>query len=282
VRVVAPSSPFDQERFERGRAQLSERYTVELAPSLFERTGFLAGNDLARRRDLVQALHDPSVHAIVAARGGYGVTRLLPELDVDAVRSHAKWLVGFSDLTALHALWARAGLCSLHGPMVCSLNCASPESQAAWFALLEGGAPTPMQGLTRVVGGRAEGRLFGGNLTVLCALVGTPFMPPLDDVVLVLEDVTERPYRLDRMLTTMTQAGVFEGVRAVVLGQFTDCAPGPDGTTVDDVLSERLGSLGIPVLANAPFGHIDDNFPLLLGARAFVDADSMSVRFECP
>jgi muramoyltetrapeptide carboxypeptidase len=219
------------------------------------------------------------VGAIVPARGGYGATRLLPSLEVAEIARANKWLVGFSDVTALHALWARAGLCSVHGPMVCSLPDAAPSVQAAWFQLLEGAAPAPLTGLTRVRAGRARGRLFGGNLTVLAALVGTPYMPPLDDVVLVLEDVGERPYRLDRVLTTLQQSGCFHGVRAVVLGQFTDCTPGPEGVTAQSVLKERLGSLGVPVLANAPFGHVADNTPLLFGAEAHVDADAGRVDF---
>ncbi len=282
MRVIAPSSPFDRERFDRGHALLSQRYVLELATSLFAREGYLAGNDAARLADLVQSLDDRETEAVVAARGGYGVTRLLPALDVGAIRRAGKWLVGFSDLTALHGLWARAGLCSIHGAMVCSLPEAKAAYQDAWFDLLEGLPPKPMTGLTRLCGGRAEGRLFGGNLTVLCALVGTPFQPPLTDSVLVLEDISERPYRIDRMLTTMIQAGCFAGVRAIVLGQFTDCGPGPDGTTVEHVLIERLSPLGIPIVANAPVGHIDDNLPLLFGAQASLDADRGSVHFEAP
>lgn len=282
MRVIAPSSPFDRERFDRGHALLAQRYQVELAPSLFARTGFLAGHDADRLADLTQALDDRDSRALVSARGGYGATRLLPDLSVDKVKQADQWLVGFSDITALHALWARAGLCSIHGPMVCSLPEARSDFQDAWFDLLEGLSPKPLLGLTRVCGGRAEGRLFGGNLTVLCALVGTRFMPPLEDVVLVLEDVTERPYRIDRMLTTMLQAGVFRGVRAVIVGQFTECGPGPDGISVEHVLIERLSPLGVPILSNAPVGHVDDNLPLLLGAQAYVDADRGSVRFEAP
>ena len=280
VRVIAPSSPFDRERFERGKALISQRYAVELARSLFAREGFFAGSDAERLHDLVQGLDDPDTQAIVAARGGYGATRLLPSLDLGAIERAGKWLVGFSDVTALHALWARAGLCSIHGPMVCSLPEAKAAYQDAWFDLLEGSPPTPLTNLTRICGGRAEGRLFGGNLTVLCALVGTAFMPPMADSVLVLEDITERPYRIDRMLTTMLQGGFFAGVRAIVLGQFTECAPGADGTTVEHVLIERLSPLGIPIVANAPVGHVDDNIPLLLGAHARLDADRGAVHFE--
>lgn len=267
VRIVAPSSPFDRERFEKGLPLLQARYDVQLADGLFDRRGFLAGDDDARLRALIDALEDPTVEAIIAARGGCGVTRLLPRLDVELVRRANKWLVGFSDVTALHALWARAGLCSIHGPMVCSLWEASQETQDEWFGLLEGRDARPLPGLTTVHAGTLEGVLMGGNLTVLAALVGTPYMPSLDGAVLLLEDVTERPYRLDRMLTTMLQAGALDGVRGVLLGQFTQCDPGPDGVTALDVLGERLGTLGVPVLAGAPVGHVGENWPVVLGGR---------------
>jgi muramoyltetrapeptide carboxypeptidase len=280
VRVVAASSPFELERYARGVELLRARYTVSEGQALFARHGFLAGEDDARRGDVLAALHAADVSAIVPPRGGYGATRLLPSLPVEAVRDAAKWLVGFSDVTALHALWARAGLCSIHAPNVCSLAEASAALQRAWFALLEGSAPPPLTDLTQVVGGWAEGRLFGGNLTVLASLVGTPYFPDLTDTVLALEDVGERPYRLDRMLTTMLQAGVLRGVRAVILGQFSKCDPGPDGVSAEDVLAEQLGSLGVPLLRDAPFGHIPENTPLLFGARALVDATYGRVDFE--
>jgi muramoyltetrapeptide carboxypeptidase len=274
VRVVAPSSPFDGARFDRGLALLQARYRAHLADALFERSGFLAGSDAQRLHGLQSALADPQAQAIVAARGGYGASRLLPELSLEAVRRANKWLVGFSDVTALHALWTRAGVCSIHGPMVCSLWEAKPEIQAQWFALLEGQPPRPLSGLRALRGGRAAGKLFAGNLTVLAALAGTPYMVDLDGAVLLLEDVAERPYRLDRMLTTLLQAGALRGVRALVLGQFTDCEFGPDGVSAYQVLEERLGALGVPMLGDAPVGHVPDNVPLLLGAQVEIDADA--------
>lgn len=282
VQLIAPASPFDQPRFEAGTALLERRYEVTQGDALFARRGFLAGPDAARLRDLQAALRDPSVGAILPARGGYGATRLLPALDLGEIARGSKWLVGLSDITALHAVWARAGLCSIHGAMVCSLPDASPALQAAWFGLLEGDSPAPLTNLSCLAPGRAQGRLFGGNLTVLSALVGTPYLPPLEDVVLLLEDIGERPYRLDRMLTTMLQAGFFRGVRAVVLGQFTDCNAGADAVSAHDVLVERLSTLGVPVLANAPFGHIAENTPLLLGSHAQVDADAGVVSLRAP
>ena len=155
VQLIAPSSPFDHTRFEAGLALVSARYQPVLAPSLLARAGFLAGSDQARLHDLHAALDDPEARALLAARGGYGATRLLPQLDPARVRAADKWLVGFSDVTALHALWARAGVASIHGPVVCSLASASRAVQDAWFALLEGATPPPLCDLRVVRPGRA-------------------------------------------------------------------------------------------------------------------------------
>jgi muramoyltetrapeptide carboxypeptidase len=282
VHVFAPSSPFDRARFDQGLPFVEQRYRVSLGDALFAQAGFLAGDDAARLSDLRIGLSAPDVGALVAARGGYGATRLLPALAPDEIAAAKKWLVGFSDVTALHALWARAGLCSIHGPMVCSLWEGSMAVRDAWFDLLEGQDPRPLTGLSQVAPGRASGRLFGGNLTVLAALVGTPYAPPLDDVILVLEDVAERPYRLDRMLTTLLQSGALRGVRGVILGQFTSCDPGADGTTAEHVLAERLGTLGVPIVGGAPVGHVPENQPLLFGAQAELNADDGAVRFFAP
>jgi muramoyltetrapeptide carboxypeptidase len=280
VRVVAPSSPFDGARFDRGLALLQTRYRAHLADALFERAGYLAGRDELRLHSLLEAITDPQAQAIVPARGGFGATRLLPQLELGTVRHANKWLVGFSDVTALHALWTRAGVCSIHGPMICSLWEAKPEIQAQWFDLLEGQPPRPLEGLSSVHPGRAAGRLFAANLTVLAALAGTPYMPDLSGCVLALEDVTERPYRLDRALTTLLQSGALEGVRAYVLGQFSQCEPGPDGVTAEQVFEERLADRGVPVLGNAPIGHIPDNVPVLIGAEVEVDAEAGSVAWR--
>ncbi|HEY6876839.1 MAG TPA: hypothetical protein VI299_02425 [Polyangiales bacterium] len=145
--------------------------------------------------------------------------------------------------------------------------------------LLRGGTPGPLTGLTILQGGRATGRLLGGNLTVLAALLGTSYFPDLTDAVLALEDVGERPCRLDRVLTSLWQAGVLHGVRAFVLGQFSDCPPGPDGVRAEDVLAERSQPLDVPIVGNAPFGHIAENTPLLFGTTAHIDALSGHVDF---
>lgn len=279
VVVVAPSSPFDVALFEQGLAFLRRRYRVEHRADLVARTGFLAGDDERRLQELQAAIDDPTVDAIIAARGGYGATRLLDRLDRRRLHDRPKLLVGFSDLTALHALWARAGVRSIHGPMVATLGKLGADAVESLCRILEGQVPAPFVSLERVAEGRAQGVLLGGNLTVLTALVGTPFMPSFNNAILFLEDIGERPYRVDRMLTTWRQAGAFAGVVGVVLGSFTDCEPGPDGVRVQDVLQQHLTALNVPVLAGLPAGHIDDNRPLPFGAPVELDATAGSLTF---
>ena len=273
LRVVAPSGPFDVANFEAGIAFLRERFEVRYRADIIERAGYLAGCDRRRLDELNEALADPDVAAIVAARGGYGATRLLPELSVGRVRRAAVPLVGFSDITALHALWARAGIPSLHGSMVAALGHADDATRAGWVRALEGAGPA-LKGLERWAGGVAEGPLVGGNLAVLAALVGTSHAPPLDGAILLLEDTGERPYRMDRMLTSLGQAGWFARLAGVVVGELTDCGPGPDGVLPETVFRERLGDLGVPVVGAAPVGHGARNTPLWLGRRHRLDADA--------
>jgi muramoyltetrapeptide carboxypeptidase len=280
IQVIAPSSPFDVPEFELGVTRLRERYEVRYDASLLDRDGFLAGSDARRLGELLSALHDPEVHAIVAARGGYGATRLLDRVPIELVASCPKLLVGFSDVTALHALWARAGLGSLHGPMVAGLGRCDDGQLARWTRAVEGGLPVALTGLSAITPGRARGPLLGGNLAVLTALIGTPFAPPLDGCVLFLEDVGERPYRVDRMLTSWRQAGWLARPRAIVLGAFSDAQPGKDGVRVEQVLHERLHDLPIPVLAGVPAGHVEDNLELPLGALVTVDAAQGTLTFE--
>ena len=280
IHVIAPSSPFDAADFERGIARLRQRYDVHHDPDILRRAGYLAGTDEQRIAELLGALQDDGVDAIIAARGGYGATRLLDRLPVSIVALHPKLLVGFSDITALHALWARAAQGSIHGPMVATLG-RSPEPLVERFiAAIEGAMPQPIEGLVAIAEGRARGRLFGGNLAVLTALIGTPYAPPLHDCVLFLEDIGERPYRVDRMLTTWQQSGCLQLPRAIVLGAFTDAPTGADGVSVDQVLQERLGRLGIPVLSGVRAGHLDDNLELPFGAMVQVDAARGALVFE--
>ncbi len=274
LRVIAPSSPFDRALVLRGLGWLAERYRVEFDPGLFSREGYLAGSDARRLDELTRALTDPGVAGVLAARGGYGLTRIAHRTPVEELRAAPRWLVGFSDVTALHVEASRCRVASWHAPNVAGLGRSDPALRAAWIHALEAPSP-PLQidALSVWRGGRAVGRLFGGNLTVLftCAAAGRLTIP--DGAVLLLEDVSEQTYRLDRMLTALQVGGHLDRVSACAVGDFTDCAAGPYGVEATAVLAERLLQLGVPVLAGVPAGHGNRNLPLPLGTRVIVDGD---------
>ncbi len=279
IAVIAPSGPFDVARLEAGVERLRTRYGVDYGPSITETKGYLAGDDERRLGELLAALEDPSISAIVPVRGGYGATRLLERIPIEQVASARKLLIGFSDITALLVTWARAGLCCLHGPMAARLGQDPPSTFEAWVRSAEGEIPPAFTDLRSLHSGKATGPLLGGNLAVLCALCGTPYGLSAAGSILFLEDVKERPYRIDRMLTTLMQAGFFEGVRGIVLGSFTLCEPDPDGVTVDEVLAERLTRLDVPVVSGMPVGHGSQNATLGMGALVTLDADRGCLTF---
>jgi len=277
VRVVAPSGPVPRDGFVRGVERLAARYTVRHEDGLFAREGFLAGSDERRLEELRGALADVDARAVIMARGGYGLTRLLPFLDPDWLRARPVPIVGFSDGTALLAYAQRAGVAAVHGPVVTQLGGLGDEDQAALFRLLEEPEPgvvlTDLEGL---VPGRARGPLVGGNLEVFSRLLGTPFMPDVDGAILLLEDLGERPYRVDRLLTHLDSAGIFSAVAGVVVGDFSGCLE-PEVTrasqpTAAEVLEERLSRLAIPVVMGAPVGHGTRNRAVPHGALVELDA----------
>ncbi len=282
VAIVAPSSPFKHEPFRTSVALLRKRYDVRMRDDVYATRGYLAGTDERRIEELHAALSDPSVHAIIAARGGDGATRLLDRLDTASLRQHPKPIVGYSDITALHSVWGLAGVRSIHACNTMELHKLPIGCYERWIAALEGATPDALTGLRAIRGGRARGPLIGGNLALLAALVGTPYAPPIDGAVLFMEDVNEQPYRVDRMLNTLRLAGWFERVAAVVCGAFTESEVGEDGVTVEQVLDEALARPGIPAVRGVPAGHVADNFELPLGAPVELDADAGTLRFLEP
>jgi muramoyltetrapeptide carboxypeptidase len=280
VAVVAPAGPVPRDRFEAGANILAARYRLVHDERIFAQHGFLAGRDEARLDELSRALASPDVRAVICARGGYGLMRLLPSLDVSAFLQNPKWLVGFSDATALHAWATRAGVATIHGPVVTQLGDLGEDDARALTSLLEGDAPPPLVGLRTLVGGRAEGRLVGGNLELVSRLIGTPWQLDLDGAVLLLEEVGERPYRIDRALTHLALAGALDGLRGVVLGDLHRCEEPitPNSPSADEVVVERLASRGIPIVAGAPIGHGARNRAVPLGVPVTIDAGSLSFR----
>jgi muramoyltetrapeptide carboxypeptidase len=277
VAVVAPSSPFPRDDLWRGLAWLRQRYRLRVRPDLLAREGYLAGSDDRRRDEVARAWADPEVKAIVAARGGYGSMRLLDGIPWEDVVARPRWLVGFSDITAIHAMLWRYGLASVHGPNATGLGrSATPAVRASWLACVERpSASRTWSGLRVVHGGRAAGVAVGGNLSILHAMAAAGRLVLPAQTVLVLEDVNEAPYRVDRMLTALRMSACFERVVAIVFGGFDRCNPGPDGRTIDEVLEERTRDLGFPVLAAAPFGHADHNEAFVLGRRVRLEGSSL-------
>lgn len=244
---------------------------------MLARAGYLAGPDARRATELARAIEDPTIDAVVCARGGYGAMRILDAIPWSTLAARPKWLVGFSDVTALHLSAIANGVASIHGPNVTGLGRSiTPAERASLLDALEGGAGALSWSGLRALSSDArtptvEGPLVGGNLALVEAMAaaGRLVVPP--GAVLALEDVTERPYRVDRMLTALRLGGVLARAGAIVFGGFTSCDPGPDGTTVEDVLRDRTAGLGVPVVMGAPFGHGAPNHAFVVGGRVRLD-----------
>lgn len=275
--VVAPSSPFRPDDLWRGLAWIRTRYRTIVSPGILSTDGYLAGTDARRGAELTRAMLHPEAKAILPVRGGYGAMRILDELPWREFAARPKWIVGHSDVTALHAMAWREGVACIHGPNVTGLGfAATPSVRASWIAALE--RPRMGQGwrhLRVLRGGSARGLLVGGNLAILTAMAAAGRLWIPEGAILALEDVTESPYRIDRMLTSLLLGGFLARASAIVFGDFVRCPPGKDGRTVDDVLDERTRALGIPVLFGAPFGHGERNEAFLLGVPVEVTGDEL-------
>jgi muramoyltetrapeptide carboxypeptidase len=259
-------------------AWLGQRYRVEFDWSIFERNGFLAGSDARRLAELNRALGDPSLAAIIAARGGYGLTRIAHLAEYGLLLRHPKWIVGFSDITALHVEAGALGIASMHGPNAAALGRSDHWTRQRFIRALE--APyerTRFEGRQTVRPGFARGLLAGGNLSLLyaCQATGRLHLPAA--AILLLEDVTESAYRVDRMLSALLASGALDRIAGVALGDFSDC-PDSHGVSVQEVLAERLAGLGVPVLGGLRFGHERYNEFVPLGT--FAELDATACRLE--
>jgi muramoyltetrapeptide carboxypeptidase len=290
IAIVAPAGPVEQRNdFERGVAALERMgFRVRFDERIFQSTGYLAGNDPARAAELMGAFEDPSVKAIVALRGGYGCSRLIDLLDEGRLRRHCKVFMGFSDLTTLHLHFRRRyGWLTFHGPMATSpaLGNIGPEEEGHLLSLWTDPCYLPdfsFPDLAVWAQGFAEGELTGGCLSLVAASLGTPYEIDTEGKILFLEDLGEPPYRIDRMLTQLRLARKLERIAGVLLGRFKDCEAEKPGTTSADVLREILTKLEVPVIANFPAGHGNENWALPLGSRIRLDTDTCRVRFLDP
>jgi len=230
--------------------------------------GYLAGDDARRLAEWNEAVADREARAIWCARGGYGSMRLLPRIDPAPLLARPRWLVGFSDVTALHLALNQAGLATLHGPLVVTLPQLPPAAMDHLEAFLFGRAApgVGLAGTATIRPGHAEGPLLGGTLSLLSHLCGTPWQPRLAGAILFLEDVGEKPYQLDRYLTQLRLAGALDGLAGVALGQFTN--GDEPGQPVAETMRSLVGALGVPAIEGLSAGHEPANLAFPLGARA--------------
>lgn len=250
--------------------------------------GYFSGTDQDRAADINAMFEDDSVRALFAVRGGWGSARLLPLLDWPLIRTHPKLLIGFSDVTALHlAFAARAGFSTLHAP-----NIGNRWEKVSWdsFWRMAFAAETPWLDLSdgqeegaigTLHAGKAQGRLLGGNLTVLSTLMGTPWLPEFDQAILFLEDVGEAEYRIDRMLNQLALAGILTRIGGLVFGQCTRCSsdtPDYAGFRLNDLVDQYCAPLKIPAFSGANFGHIRNQLSLPFGAMVELDANKGRIR----
>jgi muramoyltetrapeptide carboxypeptidase len=276
--IIAPSGPCEPGELWPGLAWVRSRYRVELSPGVLAREGYLAGPDARRQVELARALECTTAKAILATRGGYGAMRALGGRAWEELARQPKWVVGYSDVTALHAMAWRAGVASIHAPNVTGLSRASAADRAAWVACLEGrGVRRVWRGLRVLCPGQARGVLVGGNLSLLHAMAAASLLWIPAGAILAFEEVSEAPYRIDRMLTSLLLSGHLSEVAGVIVGGLERSVPVRDGPAADAVIEERLRSLGIPVLAGAPFGHGSRNEAFVMGSAVEVKADE--VRF---
>lgn len=274
--LVAPAGAVPRPALEAGLevlAGLAPHSRCLVDDQVLASQGYLAGGDRERAAHLARLLSDPSLGAVLAARGGFGCSRLLPRLDLAALARAGGCLLGFSDLTCLLNALASQGLVTLHGPVVTQLPRLDQPSRQDLAALLAGQPPFP----SRLAGrprspGRARGRLQGGNLTSFCHLLGTSWFPDLDGAILFLEETGEAAYRLDRLLTQLELAGMLPQVAGVAVGRLSEQETDPPELT--EVVRSRLAGLGRPVVLGLPFGHGAANRLLPVGAMAELDGEA--------
>lgn len=276
VGIIAPAGPVRNETdFSAGLKMLSDLgFKTRYQGDILRHNDFLAGTDQQRLAELHDLWRDPEVQAILAVRGGYGCLRLLPDLDFDLIRQHPKMLIGFSDLTILlSAIQQKTGLITFHGPMLTTLPKSDRDSQEAFFNLLTGRSmpEIKIKGLEILKGGQASGRLLPGNLTSLVHLIGTPWEPDWRNAILVLEDIGEAPYRIDRLLTHLWAAGRLGQIAGLILGDFDQCG---ERDAIWQRALDLLAHHPIPIWANFPCGHGSRNRILPVGAQARLDSSA--------
>ncbi|MFV0390581.1 MAG: LD-carboxypeptidase [Paludibacteraceae bacterium] len=279
VRIISPAGSIDPTLIDGAKTQLVN-WGYRPTEGMFTRSSFgrFAGNEQERYTDLQQALDDPNVKAILCSRGGYGVAQIIDKINFTRFTQVPKWVIGFSDITILHEAIQRTGVISIHGGMAKQLTELPNNSQPLVLLekMLKGNFPS-----YKVLSdpnnryGNAKGKLIGGNLTVFLGLRGTPFDFSYKGSILFIEDVGEKPYQIDRMMQNLRLSGVLSQIAGLVVGQFSDTEEDPDmNATIYEIIGNSVKDYSYPVCFNFSAGHVDDNYPLLLGATVNLNVDS--------
>lgn len=285
--LVAPAGPVNANAMQRAVSLLEQAgFECRTYGELTRRCGFLAGSDSERLAEFNAAIADPETRAILPVRGGYGVSRIVHQIDYEGLRKRPKLIAGFSDISALHAaVYAKLGLVTFHSPNlqdgighVDGLPAAVADSYWQMLGVQSVAQDSPanaaLPNVECMTAGVGHGPLLGGNLAVFAGLMGSPYEPDTRGAILLLEDIGEAPYRIDRMLCQLRLAGKLDNLAGVVLGQFTDCDDSglEAGISLDEIIENYFSGLGVPVIANYPVGHVRDNLTVPLGIPVCLDA----------
>jgi muramoyltetrapeptide carboxypeptidase len=300
IALVTPGSYITQQEQEESISNLRNLgFNVTYSERLMQKNGYFSANDKERAIDLNEMFERKDVRGIMCARGGYGCARILPYLDYEVIRNNPKPLIGFSDVTALHyAIFKNSGLVTFHGPVSISTFSnfsqrnfenvlLDPKGEIVLYNSTTDNDYNPY-GITVISEGKAEGELIGGNLSIVVSLIGTDYDMDYSGKIIFLEEFLEEPYRVDRMLTQMLQAGKFRNAAGIALGIFKMCEPSKTNPSFNgsfslmEVLQDRLGNLGIPVVYGLSFGHVVDKLTLPFGINAELDSDSKQLRLLEP
>ena len=291
IGLIAPGSAINEEKLQKAIINIENMgFKPVYTKNILAKHGYLAGKDQGRLDDLHLMFRDPKIDGIWCIRGGYGCTRLLNNIDYKIIKSNPKALIGYSDITALlQAIYKKTGLIGFHGPVAITQPTEynienfqnllmSSNDQVVIKNAIENQESMVKNYQTKVIKhGLAEGKLIGGNLSLISALAGTKYELSVKNKILFLEDVGEKPYRIDRMLTQLRQACNLGLAAAIVLGIFEDCEGGEDSLSLMETLEDRLGDLQIPVIYGMSFGHIENQFTLPIGIRARIDTSTETI-----
>lgn len=271
IAIASPAGPIDPAKVEGACTQLSAQGWVPVVmPHALGRAGNYSGTADERYADMAEALTNPEYRAVLCSRGGYGVVHIMDRLARLPLADDPKWVIGFSDISAMHALMASKGIASLHAPMAAQImKGESDPDTASIFDILRGGRPAySFAGHDYDHRGIASGTLYGGNLAVLAELISTPYDILRPDTILFLEDVSEPIYKIERIFYQLRLSGVLAGIRGLIVGQFTEYRPDANYADMETMIRDVTSGYRYPIAFNVPVGHVDHNLPLIEGATA--------------